>query len=130
MKQIVYGLRWLAILPAAIATYLLAYALYKLLFWVSTYFSEDRDGWFATYAAPGISAGAGGYFFVFVGYYIAPSFKKHNALVLMVIVAMLMGIGTFVGVKAGHSISVIEALASVVGAIIGYFKIIKDEEPF
>lgn len=129
MKQnIISALRWIAILPCAVASYFLGYALYKFLFWVSDYLNQEENGWFKEYLTFIISGGVAGYAFVFISSQLAPVHKKNVALILLVLLAMCMGIGVFAGILEKHTLSILEATSGVIGGVIGYFNVITEEE--
>jgi hypothetical protein len=123
-------LRWIAIIPAALLSYFLGYALYKVIFWISDRLYSHEDGWMALYITPAIAAGAAGYFFITSGHWLAPMHKRYAALGLLIIISMIMGIAVFTGAIYGQVMGIVESVASVVGAVIGYIQCLEDENDY
>ncbi len=117
-------LRWIGVLPIAIAAYLIAYNLLRLLSLLNVLFEgKSPDGWYNLYIIPIIAAGAAGYAFVSSGVFTAPYHKKHTGLVLLIVITLLIGGALFVVLSKARVMSIIEVVASLVGAVIGFFAI-------
>ena len=126
-------LRWVGVLPCSILAYLLAYALIKLFNWFQTLFGVDKDdaAWFNNIAGPAFASGMAGYVFVVVGTYLAPMYKKNTGLILMILLALLSGVGIFAAIINKHYVtSIIESVAQLVGAVVAYKEIEKKENGY
>ncbi|MEP7254931.1 MAG: hypothetical protein ABI666_04095 [Ferruginibacter sp.] len=121
---------WILSIPTAIASYFISYAIFNVMTWIGYKLNagEDGDSWYVKYIVPGIAGGIGGYAFVKVGTLLVPKHKKYVALILLIIVSMTMGIGLFSGILQKHAISIIEAIGSVVGGVIGYIEILEERK--
>lgn len=120
-------LRWIAVLPAAILSYLIAYNLLRLLNLFNNLFDgRSNEGWYSLYIIPVIAAGAAGYCFVAWGSFVAPSHRKHTGIILLILIALLTGGALLVEISKTRAMGIIELVGSIVGAVIAYFSI---EEP-
>lgn len=92
MSNVVTALRWVALLPAAIAAAWLGYFLMALAWNISLSMQGiDLNDFFVRichFAASGMAMGGA---FVYGGAYVAPSHKTHTAIILAILVALVLG---------------------------------------
>ncbi len=124
-----YWLRWIAILPASIATYLLGYAATMIFGYVVRYFS-DHDGfqWLNHIMFPLIASGVAGYYYIIVGTDLAPYHKKIVATVLTTIMFIYLILCCIWVFDQKDWRTGIEVIGTVVG-IIKSFKDVKEPTP-
>jgi hypothetical protein len=92
MPTLIATLRWLAILPAAILAAWLAYFLMTLAWNISLSLQGiDLTSFFVRTCNLAASSLAMGVAFVYVGAYVAPSYKHPTAIGLAIIAVLLMG---------------------------------------
>lgn len=120
-------IRWIGVLPAAVACYFIAYALIKLSDLIS---GRDEEGSYslAHLFVPLIASGAAGFYFVFTGTSIAPYYKRIVGLILLILVVLLSGMGVFLLIINGFKWDLfLETTGQIVGAAIA-FNQIKEQE--
>lgn len=86
-------LRWIAVLPAAILSFYVAFTVFVLLerFFVGYYIGSTGDSWISLYVIPLIASYISSALFIVVGVYVAPSYKKITGLILLVLFCMFDG---------------------------------------
>jgi hypothetical protein len=104
MPTLIALLRWLAILPAGAAAAWLAYFVITLLWNISlAYQGIDLNDFLVRVCILASSGMAMGGAFVYVGAYVAPSYKLPTAIALAVIGVLLMGATIALGLYVGSS---------------------------
>lgn len=123
-------LRWVGVLPFAVASYLIGYAFYKLIFALQIWldFGGNADSFLNKYFFAAFAAGIGGFLFVTFPSMLAPTGKKYVSLILLILLAMFMGIAVFAGILQEHALGILEGVASVVGAVIAYIQILEPDK--
>jgi len=124
------ALRWIAILPCAVLAFYIGLGLHLLIMQLN-----DDGGLLMKlvikYVAPIFAGGVGGLAFVLVSIYLAPTYKTQTGIIMMIILAMCMGIGFYLGVLQEHGIWILQSIATVIGGILGLLQglAIVDNEP-
>jgi hypothetical protein len=130
------GLRWILVLPAAVAAYWLASLCVTLFNALNGIFYERwSDDWMEA-----LQCGWGSFAFIYFGCKTAPSFKFRTAIALLVF--MTIGIGLLAGLVIAKGVEmstgqtvwrIVDAVVSVLGCLIGCGIIHekeKEERPF
>jgi hypothetical protein len=115
-KTLVIILRWIAVLPAAIIASCIAYLFvnYSQLFFV------DEASKYAIYVVPVSSSFASGIALIHGGAWVAPSFKKQTALVLLIICCLVMVVGIYTTLRESRYLDFAKDIASIIGAFFGF----------
>lgn len=122
-------LRWISILPSSIIVFLIARGLFNVM--IHFLWREDGDDPFMLkYVAPLIYCGVAGYASISVGWWLAPNYKKHAVLILLLLYTLITGAVIFMYfaytyISVG---SLLEAIGQLIGSVIAYIKINNDEE--
>ena len=109
-------LRWVAVLPGSIATYLLFYFLVRMMV------SPERNGMYGIMdiIAP-CSAGIGSaYCYIIAGAYIEPAHKKITAFILLILLILSAGASAYFQIQNKNYYRLIELVATIVGLFIAY----------
>jgi hypothetical protein len=116
-------LRWIAVLPAA---FLASVISYLLVYYVQRFFSDANSG-YVTYWVPCESAAFSGGAMVYYGAWVAPTYKKTTALILLILSSVVMGAGIFITVVQKEYLMMAKDICSLIGSGIGYGIAITDE---
>ena len=116
-------IRWIGIIPAFAAVYLIAY----YIVYFSQSFYSDSDSWLIIYVAPVIGSLVAGFFSIVYAVKVAPNYKPVVAFVLLILMVMASGIFIFFSAFRETVSNTIALIASLLGTIGGYF-MAKDEE--
>jgi hypothetical protein len=116
------GLRWILVLPAAVAAYLLASLCVGIFCDLNAVFYERwSDNWKGA-----LQCGWGSFAFIYCGCKTAPSFKFRTAIALLLVMAI--GIGLLAGLLIAKGVEmstgqmvwrIVDAVVSVLGCLIG-----------
>jgi hypothetical protein len=122
-------LRWIAVLPASIAAYVLLPVVMGLISEIQKFFASRFSMWIFDYVLPIVSNGYAGYVFIAAGYYVAPYHKKVTALILLCIFLLFNGalIFTLINNPEYRVIDYIKFGISIIGAIGGYIAMEDDK---
>jgi len=75
-----------------------------------------------------LGSGYAGAAFVTVGYFIAPTFKKEVSIILTILLSVILSLSLFLAVFLTYdNLSIVKAIAAIVGAIYCCFKCIRSE---
>jgi len=116
-------LRWIAVVPGAIAAYLIGYNLSKWTYRFSMYAfvsSTGDGGWFNKYGIEVLSTGIGAFCFVHFGSKIAPRFTKETCFWLMIIELVMGGGILFFNMMKSEWYLSVQVVALIIGAIVAY----------
>lgn len=116
-------LRWIGILPCAVAAYLIVY---YIVYYVQRFYS-DANSWNMVYVTPIIASMGGGLAFMVYGVKVTPFHRNAVALILFVLILLIDGAAMFLSLHNKEYLEIISVVASVIGSIIGYI-LCKDEE--
>lgn len=116
-------LRWIAVLPAALLASVIAYL---FVFYTQRFFMDANSG-YAIYVLPCESAAFSGGALVYYGAWVAPTYKKTTALVLLILSAVIMGAGIFMTIIQREYLMMAKDISCLLGAIIGYAIIVNDD---
>ncbi len=124
-KNLILITRWIGILPVAIASYFIVYAIMGICEGFAT-IDYDNNWWdnsLKYYLFPAIKGGVGAYCFVKLGVLCAPKYKKTIALILLIL-AILLTIGfILISFFLSHIKPMFEYVGNLVGCIIAYIQI-------
>lgn len=114
-------LRWIGILPCAFLAFIIAFKLHLV---IMLLVGDDNLllHLFIKYISPVIAGGLAGYVFILVSIYIAPAYKKDVALIMLIVFLSFVGIVLYLGILQDYAISILQAIASIVGGILGYIQ--------
>jgi uncharacterized membrane protein YjjP (DUF1212 family) len=127
-KKIKNILLWISVLPASIASMMLSFVLYRLIFLISASRYIDTNSWLSIFFLEIMSNAIAGAVFVIVGYKIAPNNQKVTAIILTALLLLVSGSSFFiVNFMQKEYFSNIAILAEVVGSIICCVSIYKGE---
>ena len=122
-------LRWIGVLPCSVIAYFIAYNLIRLFNWIETIIGIDKDDvwWFNNFTGPALATGVAGYAFVKAGVSLAPTHKKDASLILLILLALLSGIGIFVSIiNKRYMPGILECVAQLIGTVIAFKEIEKE----
>ena len=118
-------LRWIGVLPCAIASYFIIYGITKVLGHLSLLLSSDPDdyNWITKTTLPAFASGLGTYAYIKVGDYIAPKYKFATAIVLTIPMIILLSFTLYL--QAAFRFrwdSLFEEVAGLVGLAYAFFE--------
>lgn len=127
-NKAIVGLRWLVMLPAAVAGSLVVRFLVIVLNNISmTMAGVDPDSLLASLFIFTIGAVVFGAAFVYIGTYVAPAYERQVSVVLAGLVILLAGAGVFASLITNEWQSIVEVLLSVGGACgVAYERAVND----
>lgn len=121
-------LKWIAVLPSSIIALFLANIVYRIGHYLTASRVLPPDSWSNIILVSILSSMFSSAIFVYVGTYIAPSYKKETALVLTVLICIVGGASLFiVNFISIEYISNIGIIAGIVGAVLSYIGILQSE---
>ena len=113
-------LRWIGVLPVAIACYLLVFALLNI---PSFSWLGGKNILFT-----GITSGISAFLYVFIGAYVAPTHHKKVAFILLISIGCIICVSIYQLLKDSFTWSfVIEIIGQMIGAIAAFFEVRKKE---
>lgn len=123
-KSIITVLRWVGVLPSAVISYFLIYAISKTIGLSSI---DDSNDISAVFILPIVSSVLAVYAYITVGCILAPYYKFRTAIILAIPMACLLLFSLYLQVLRFHIPTFFELIGSFIGLIVAIIFSLKDE---
>ena len=116
-KDIIYILRWIAVLPSAALS---SQIVYLFIDYAQSFYADETSK-YVIYVLPIISSLGSGVSLISAAVWTAPNYKKQTNFVILILVCLVMGFGIFMKLIEREYLEFSKDIAAVIGTIIGYF---------